>query len=37
MVAQLRGAGVAVELDPQQYPNGVFACLKDPEGNPIER
>lgn len=36
MMAQLRGAGVAVEIDPQQYPNGRFARLHDPEGNPIE-
>ena len=36
MVAQLRAAGVAVELDPQEYPNGRFARLADPEGNPIE-
>ena len=36
MVAQLRAAGVAVEIDPQTYPNGRFARLADPEGNPIE-
>ena len=35
MVAQLRAAGVTVE-DPQSYPNGDFARLHDPEGNPIE-
>ena len=36
MLAQLRAAGIAVELDPQVYPNGRFARLHDPEGNPIE-
>jgi predicted enzyme related to lactoylglutathione lyase len=36
MVAQLRAADVAVEIDPQQYPNGRFARVYDPEGNPIE-
>jgi predicted enzyme related to lactoylglutathione lyase len=36
MVAQLRSAGVAVEIDPQEYPNGRFARLADPEGNPVE-
>ena len=36
MEAQLRAAGVAVEIDPQNYPNGRFARLEDPEGNPIE-
>jgi glyoxylase I family protein len=36
MVAQLRGAGISVELDPQRYSNGRFARLNDPEGNPIE-
>jgi catechol 2,3-dioxygenase-like lactoylglutathione lyase family enzyme len=36
MVAQLRGAGISVEVDPQCYPNGRFARLNDPEGNPIE-
>src|SRR5262245_6285586 len=35
MVAQLRAAGITVE-DPQSYPNGDFARLHDPEGNPIE-
>jgi glyoxylase I family protein len=35
MIAQLRSAGIAVE-DPQSYPNGDFARLHDPEGNPIE-
>lgn len=36
MVAQLRAAGVNVELDPERYPNGSFANLADPEGNPIQ-
>jgi glyoxylase I family protein len=36
MVAQLRAAGVSVEVDPQPYPNGRFARLNDPEGNPVE-
>lgn len=35
MVSQLRAAGVAVD-DPKSYPNGDFARLHDPEGNPIE-
>ncbi|HKM79439.1 MAG TPA: VOC family protein [Candidatus Acidoferrum sp.] len=36
MAAQLRAAGVSVEIDAQVYPNGRFARLYDPEGNPIE-
>jgi glyoxylase I family protein len=36
MVAQLRTAGIEVKIDPQSYPNGRFARLHDPEGNPIE-
>ncbi len=36
MVTQLRAAGIAVEIDPQHYPNGRFARLHDPEGNPVE-
>jgi len=35
MVQQLRAAGVAVEVDEQTYPNGRFARLQDPEGNPL--
>jgi len=35
-VTQLRAAGVSVEIDPEPYPNGRFARLHDPEGNPIE-
>ena len=36
MVAQLRAADIAVEVDPETYPNGRFAQLADPEGNPIQ-
>jgi predicted enzyme related to lactoylglutathione lyase len=36
MVAQLRASGLSVEVDSQSYPNGRFARLYDPEGNPIE-
>ena len=36
MTTQLRRAGISVEIDPQTYPNGRFARLQDPEGNPIE-
>lgn len=36
MAAQLQAAGIAVKIDPQTYPNGRFARLHDPEGNPIE-
>lgn len=36
IVAQLRAAGVEVTIDPETYPNGRFARLCDPEGNPIE-
>jgi glyoxylase I family protein len=36
MVAQLRRASITVEVDPEKYPNGVFARLADPEGNPIQ-
>ncbi|HSE27794.1 MAG TPA: VOC family protein [Gemmatimonadales bacterium] len=36
MAAQLRAAGIAVEVDPMRYPIGRFARLQDPEGNPIE-
>lgn len=35
MVGQLRSAGIEVEVDPQEYPNGRFARLIDPEGNPV--
>jgi predicted enzyme related to lactoylglutathione lyase len=36
MVTQLRAGGIAVEVDLHRYPNGRFARLHDPEGNPIE-
>ena len=36
MVAQLRRADIKVEVDPETYPNGRFARLEDPEGNPIQ-
>jgi glyoxylase I family protein len=36
MVAQLRGAGVAVEIDPEDYPFGRFAQLSDPEDNVVQ-
>jgi len=36
MLAQLRGAGIEAALDPQTYPNGRFADLTDPEGNPVQ-
>jgi predicted enzyme related to lactoylglutathione lyase len=36
MAAQLRAAGVTVEINPETYPYGRFARLYDPEGNPVE-
>ena len=36
MVEQLRAANIDVAVDPEVYPNGRFARLQDPEGNPIE-
>jgi predicted enzyme related to lactoylglutathione lyase len=36
MVEQLRANGITVNVDPTPYPNGRFARLQDPEGNPIE-
>jgi predicted enzyme related to lactoylglutathione lyase len=36
MAAQLRAAGIAIDVDPKHYPNGRFARLHDLEGNPIE-
>jgi glyoxylase I family protein len=36
MVEQLRSAKIDVKVDPENYPNGRFARLHDPEGNPIE-
>jgi glyoxylase I family protein len=36
IVSQLNAAGVAVEVDATVYPNGRFARLADPEGNPLQ-
>jgi catechol 2,3-dioxygenase-like lactoylglutathione lyase family enzyme len=36
MVSQLEAARVEVEVDPEHHPNGRFARLADPEGNPIQ-
>jgi hypothetical protein len=36
MVAQLRSAGISVEIDSEPYSNGRFARLYDPQGNAIE-
>lgn len=36
MVSQLRGAGIDVDVDPKEYPNGRFASLRDPEGNLVQ-
>src|SRR5262245_50592 len=36
MVKQLRAAQIEVSVDREIYPNGRFARLHDPEGNPIE-
>ena len=36
MAEQLRSAGIEVTIDDEEYPNGKFARLHDPEGNPIE-
>ena len=36
IAVQLREAGVSVTLDEQEHPNGRFARLQSPEGNPIE-
>ena len=36
MVRQLRSAAIAVDVDSEEYPNGWFAQLADPDGNPIQ-
>jgi len=36
MITQLEAAGVAVKRADEDYPNGRFAWLTDPEGNSIE-
>jgi glyoxylase I family protein len=35
MVTPFRAAGIAVDVDPQVYPNGRFAGSHDPERNPV--
>ncbi len=36
MVAQLSASNIPVEVDKETYPNGRFARIHDPDGNPIE-
>ena len=36
LVRDLQAAKIEVTVDPEAYPNGRFARLQDPEGNPIE-
>jgi glyoxylase I family protein len=36
MAEQLRKNNIEVTIDLETYPNGRFASLKDPEGNPIQ-
>lgn len=36
MVRQLSEAGITVDVDPETYPNGRFANLRDPEDNVIQ-
>lgn len=36
LAARLRAADIDVEIDAETYPNGRFARLADPEGNPIQ-
>ena len=36
LVGELRASGIDVEIDEQQYPNGRFAQLADPEGNAVQ-
>ena len=36
MAAQLRASEIKVDIDTESYPNGRFARLHDPDGNPIE-
>jgi len=36
MILQLQKSNIEVKVDPEKYPNGRFARLHDPEGNPIE-
>ena len=36
VVEQLRSAGETVDVDPERYPMGRFAEVRDPEGNGIQ-
>ena len=36
MAAELRAAGVAAEVDSQEYPNERFARMRDPERKRVE-
>jgi glyoxylase I family protein len=36
LVQQLEASGETVRVDPERYPNGRFAELRDPEGNGIQ-
>lgn len=36
MVGQLRASNIEVTLNEEEFPNGKFARLFDPEGNPVE-
>lgn len=36
MAEQLRAAKIEISVDSEIYPNGRFAQLQDPEGNPIQ-
>ena len=36
MVKQLLESGIAVDVDPETYPNGRFATLRDPEHNVVQ-
>ena len=36
MVGELRAAGIVEDVDKEVYPNGIFARLSDPDGNPIQ-
>ena len=33
---RVTGIGMEVEVDEELYPNGRFAHLHDPEGNPVQ-
>ncbi len=36
MIAQLTDSDIEVKRDPEEYPNGIFASLVDPEGNLVQ-